>query len=132
MGEDFRTFDEFWPFYVRQHLKPLTRRFHFVGLGAGMGCAVALAATRRPAWILAGLVTAYGSAWIAHIFIEKNRPATFRHPVWSLLGDFRMCGLMAIGQMDAEVARAMSMNGASAHATDERVAGVAAADVTLN
>jgi len=100
-----RQFNEFWPHYVDQHGRPLNRRLHFAGTTLGLLC-LAGAALFGSAWLLpAGLVTAYGTAWIGHAFVEHNRPATFRHPVLSLLGDFRMYGLMWAGRMDNEIQR---------------------------
>ena len=100
----YQTFEEFWPYYVREHSLPLTRRFHFVGTLLALICVV-VAAVVSWQFLLIALVAGYGPAWVAHFFIEKNRPATFTYPVWSLLADFRMFWLMATGRMDAEVAR---------------------------
>ncbi len=96
---------EFWPFYVREHLDPVTRRLHFVGTAGVFACAVSALATGEP-WLLAGMPLAgYGFAWAAHAFVERNRPATFTHPLWSLAGDFHMFFLMLAGRMAAEVER---------------------------
>jgi len=99
------TFEEFWPFYVSQHVKEGTRALHFAGTTAGLGWLLAAAAFRRPHFLLHALVSSYGLAWIGHFFVEKNRPATFDYPLWSLLADFRMYGLMWQGKMTAEVSR---------------------------
>src|SRR5262245_40438220 len=103
----FSTFEEFWPFYVSQHSKAGTRALHFAGTTAGLLCAAAALADRRPRFLVAGLVLSYGLAWIGHFAIEKNRPATFQHPLWSFLGDFRMYGLMWRGRMTGEAQRLM-------------------------
>jgi hypothetical protein len=101
----FASFAEFWPFYVGEHSQPVTRWLHF----AGTSCAIvfiAAAVVLGPPWLLlAAPVAAYGFAWIAHFTVERNRPATFTYPLWSLLGDFKMYGLMWAGKMDAEVAK---------------------------
>jgi|SRR5215471_6075752 len=108
-GSSFSTFEEFWPFYVSQHSKGGTRALHFAGTTIGLVCVAAAAADRRPAFLVAGLVLSYGLAWIGHFAIEKNRPATFQHPLWSLRGDFRMYGLMWRGRMTGEAARLLSL-----------------------
>ena len=100
-----RRFDEFWPQYLREHARPLTRRLHFAGTSLGLLCLAGAALLGEPRLVAAAPVVAYGFAWTGHFFVERNRPATFRHPVLSLLGDFRMYGLMWAGRMDGEVER---------------------------
>ncbi|HEY7690157.1 MAG TPA: DUF962 domain-containing protein [Dongiaceae bacterium] len=105
MDAPFRSFEEFWPHYVGEHRRPMTRRLHFVGTTAGILFAIAAAVLLSPWLLLAVPVAAYGLAWIGHFFVEGNKPATFRHPLWSLWGDIRMYGLMWRGRMDSEVER---------------------------
>jgi hypothetical protein len=105
----FRTFEEFWPFYVSQHGLPATRALHFAGTTMVL-VALVVGAARLSLWSLpAAAVLGYGPAWIGHFFFEKNRPATFTHPLWSLRGDFRMWRLMLRGKMGPEVERAMRL-----------------------
>ena len=100
-----RSYREFWPFYVREHALPATRRLHFAGTAGAILLAAAVAAGASP-WLLAALpVCGYGFAWAAHAFVERNRPATFSHPLWSLAADFHMFALMLAGRMEAEAAR---------------------------
>ncbi len=99
------TFDEFWPRYLRQHSRVATRRVHVVGtiLGLTLLAAAVLIGDWRLA--VAALVVGYGAAWISHAFIERNRPETFSHPVWSLLGDLRMSWLAVTGGLARELER---------------------------
>jgi hypothetical protein len=95
--------DGFWPFYVSQHLNPVNRRLHFYGTLLGLALGAAALAARSPWLAGAGLAAAYGLAWIGHFFHEKNRPATFAHPLLSLRADFRMFWLTLRGEMDTEI-----------------------------
>jgi len=86
----FASFAEFYPFYLGEHANRTCRRLHFVGTSLVVVALVALAVTRNPWWILAALACGYGFAWIGHFFFEHNRPATFRHPLYSFAGDWVM------------------------------------------
>jgi hypothetical protein len=105
MPERFATYQEFWPFYVSQHRHPMTRRLHFLGTSL-VWTALVAGVLIRPLWLLAAPLAGYGFAWLGHFAFEKNRPATFTYPLWSLRGDFRMFRLMLLGTMDPEVERA--------------------------
>ena len=86
----FTSFAEFYPFYLGEHSDIACRRLHFVGSTLTLLCLVALIVTFNPLWIVAAVVCGYGFAWIGHFFFERNKPATFRHPIYSLMGDWRM------------------------------------------
>lgn len=101
-----RSFGEFWPFYVCEHSRPATRALHAAGTLASTALLVGLAASGRWRWLPAALVVGYGFAWAAHFFVEHNRPATFKHPLWSFIADYKMVALMLAGRMGEEVARA--------------------------
>jgi hypothetical protein len=101
----FATFAEFWPFYLGEHSKRTTRALHLVGSTAGLICLVLAAAIRTPALLLLGLVFGYAFAWIGHFFVEHNRPASFRYPLWSFVADWKMWGLAVTGRLGRELER---------------------------
>jgi hypothetical protein len=105
MSEGFKSFAEFWPYYLSEHAKPVTRALHFVGTGAGLFLAFVSLISGNYWLLLVALVCGYGPAWIGHYFVEKNRPATFRHPLWSLIADFRMFFFFITGRLGAELRR---------------------------
>jgi hypothetical protein len=86
----FASFREFYPFYLSEHANRTSRRLHFIGSCGVLVLAAVAIARGDPWWLLAALVCGYGFAWVGHFFFEKNRPATFRYPLWSLMGDWRM------------------------------------------
>ena len=108
MEKRLATFEEFWPFYVSQHMHPGTRALHFVGTALVLASLVAAVAA-SPWWLLAAPLAGYGFAWVGHFAVERNKPATFTYPLWSLRGDFRMFRLMLLGRMHPEVERAASL-----------------------
>jgi len=90
MSDRKANFAEFWPFYLQEHAKPETRYLHYVGTALVIALAIFALVTQR--WVLLALmpVAGYFFAWVAHFFVEKNKPATFTHPLWSLISDFKM------------------------------------------
>jgi hypothetical protein len=104
--ERIDTYAQFWTHYLRQHARPATRALHYVAiLGGVLFLAIALASGQ---WLLipAGLVVGYAFAWVGHFAVEGNRPASFGHPAWSLISDFRMLSLFLLGRLHPELKRA--------------------------
>lgn len=106
MAREHLSFAEFWPFYLREHSKPATRALHYVGTSLVVAIALFAAISGRWTWLLAIPVAGYGFAWLAHFRVERNRPATFTHPLWSLAADFRMWWLWLTGRLGRELEQA--------------------------
>lgn len=103
---EYSSFKAFWPFYLREHAKPMTRIWHYVG--SSLAIAVLLWALVSQNWLLllAVPLAGYFFAWVSHAFVERNKPATFTYPLWSLIADYRMYGLFLVGKLDAELDKA--------------------------
>lgn len=101
-----RSFDDFWLFYLQEHSRPRTRALHYIGTALVLLLAAAAVLTGN--WWFAVMlpVAGYGFAWTAHAAVERNRPATFTYPLWSLLADFRMFFIWLSGRLPAELRRA--------------------------
>ncbi len=95
----YRTFAEFYPYYLSEHSNRTCRRIHFVGSSLGLVCLALLLVSQNPWWLLAGLVIGYAFAWVGHFYFEKNRPATFKYPFYSFAGDWMMWKDMATGKI---------------------------------
>jgi hypothetical protein len=85
-----RTFPEFYALYLAEHRHPLNRKLHFTGSTLALICLFFLVFTGNPWWLFAAVVCGYAFAWAGHFFVEHNRPATFKRPLMSLMGDWVM------------------------------------------
>ena len=86
----FSNFAEFYPFYLSQHQNQTCRRLHFVGSTLGLLGLGAAVVTGKKRYVAAGIVAGYGCAWVGHFFFEHNKPATFKYPLYSFMGDWVM------------------------------------------
>lgn len=95
----FNSFADFYPYYLSEHGNSTCRRLHFIGTSLVIFI-LAFAIGRGNGWLLLAVpVAGYSFAWVGHFFFEKNRPATFQHPLYSLLGDFVMYRDMILGKV---------------------------------
>ncbi len=99
MSSRFNSFHEFYPYYLSEHANATSRRLHFIGSCLVLGFLVDAFVTGNYWLVLAALLCGYGFAWIGHFFFEKNRPATFRHPLYSFIGDWAMFKDILIGRI---------------------------------
>jgi len=106
MSERYTNFSEFWPFYLREHSLPRTRALHYIGTTLVIAIAIYAAVAGQWLWLLAMPLAGYFFAWIAHFTIEKNRPATFTYPLWSLYADFKMWFCWLTGRLGSELDKA--------------------------
>jgi hypothetical protein len=99
MKQAYDSFAEFYPFYLSQHRNRTCRRLHVVGLALGLSTGLVALTSRIWALLPVTLLIGYAFGWIGHFFFEKNRPATFGHPLYSFLGDFTMAKDIVTGKM---------------------------------
>ena len=95
----FHRFAEFYPFYLGEHRNRTCRRLHFIGSTLVIATLVLALCSGQLRWLWLMPLFGYGCAWIGHYRFEKNRPATFKHPLYSLLGDWVMYGQMLTGKI---------------------------------
>ncbi len=99
----YKSFKAFYPYYLKEHADYKNRQLHFIGTLLLISFLIAGIITGK--WILFALIplTGYGFAWVGHFFIEKNRPATFTYPFYSLAGDFVMFWDILTGQINKKI-----------------------------
>ena len=95
----FRSFAEFYPYYLGEHSNPTCRRLHFVGTSQVIALLAYTIGSGKWLLLLAVPLFGYGFAWVGHFFFEKNRPATFTYPLYSLIGDFAMFRDILLGKI---------------------------------
>jgi len=98
-------YEEFWPYYVSQHLHPATRAVHVASTAGALACGATAVALLNPLVLAAAPVVGYGPAWASHFVIEKNRPASFGHPFWSFRADFRLFRKFFARTLEYDVAK---------------------------
>jgi hypothetical protein len=106
MADRIISFAEFWPHYLRAHSDPRTRALHYFGTSLGIVLLLGFVITQDWRCLVAAPVAGYAFAWFGHVVFEKNRPATFGHPLWSLFGDFYMLFLWLTNRLAPELLRA--------------------------
>ena len=90
MSHDFKSLKEFYPYYLTEHLDSTNRALHFIGTSIVIILGITALITQTWSNFLYVPLAGYGFAWVGHFFFEQNKPATFKYPVWSLMGDFLM------------------------------------------
>ena len=103
---DYQTYSDFWPYYLQEHAKPSTRLTHYVGTALVLLILARALLLQEWMWLFAVPLAGYGFAWFSHAFMERNKPATFTYPLWSLISDFRMFFLWVTGRLGPHLQRA--------------------------
>ena len=86
----FTTFADFYPFYLGEHRNPVCRVLHFIGTSVGLSLLITAFITKLWWLIPVGIVQGYAWAWVGHFGFEKNKPASFKQPLYSFMGDWVM------------------------------------------
>jgi hypothetical protein len=95
----FDSFEAFYPFYLQEHSDRTCRRLHFVGSSLALTCLAMMVITGKPQYFVYGLLCGYGCAWMGHFGFEKNKPASFKRPLYSFMGDWVMYKDMWTGKI---------------------------------
>ena len=103
----FDSYEQFFDFYLQQHSDPRNRLLHAIGTTLGVAVVVWAFVSGHRWYALLFFPIGYGFAWTGHFGLEKNKPATFGHPFWSFISDFRMVGMMLTGRLAARMERAV-------------------------
>ncbi|UTW48101.1 DUF962 domain-containing protein [Bacterioplanoides sp. SCSIO 12839] len=99
LEQPFRSFAEFYPYYLSEHSDRVCRSLHYIGSSAVLFCLAYSLLSGQYVWLWALPVLGYGMAWIGHFFFEHNKPATFKYPLWSFMGDWVMLKDFLTGQI---------------------------------
>lgn len=98
MSKEYKTLKEFYPYYLEEHQNPTCRSLHFVGTGLLFLILAASLYLGNYLWLISIPFVGYGFAWVGHFFFEKNKPATFKYPIFSLVSDFKLFFDLLLGK----------------------------------
>ena len=98
MSKEYKTLKEFYPYYLEEHQNPTCRSLHFVGTGLLFMILAASLYLGNYLWLASIPFVGYGFAWVGHFFFEKNKPATFKYPIFSLVSDFKLFFDLLVGK----------------------------------
>lgn len=98
-GFEYKTFEEFYPYYLSEHSNRTCRRLHFIGTSIAIALLAAAAVTLTWWLVPVAIVQGYAWAWVGHFGFEKNKPATFKYPTFSFIGDWKMWWQMLTGKL---------------------------------
>ena len=104
----FTSYEEFFAFYLEEHSDRRNRLLHAIGTSLGLAVIAAAFIFKHPIYALTWPIVSYGFAWTGHFLIEGNKPASFGHPFWSFISDFRMLWLMLTGRLEKRLANGSS------------------------
>jgi hypothetical protein len=93
------SFEQFYPFYLNEHLNPICRLLHFIGTSIGLAFLIAALVFGSGVLVVVGLVQGYAWAWVGHFVFEKNKPASFKQPLYSFMGDWVMWFQLLTGKI---------------------------------
>ena len=99
----YQTFKEFYPYYLKEHSNKTNRILHFIGTLLVIVFLLAGFLTKKYSFFYFMPIAGYGFAWLGHLLFEKNKPATFTYPIWSLLSDFLMFYHICTGQLNKKL-----------------------------
>ena len=106
----FKSFWEFYPYYLTEHRDLVCRSLHFIGTTLVFAVLLIGIATLKWQYFALIPVAGYGFAWAGHFFFERNKPATFQYPLYSLGSDFVMYWHIITGQIGRQMNRAKQMH----------------------
>ena len=95
----FNSFKEFYPFYLSEHSKKITKILHAVGSLLVLSILFYSIITKDFIKLAYTPIVGYGFAWIGHFVFEKNKPATFQYPLYSFIGDWVMLKAILTGKI---------------------------------
>ena len=101
----FTSFSEFYPYYLSEHRNSTCRSLHYIGSSIGLGVLLFALTSGKFQYIPLALIAGYAFAWVGHFFFEHNKPATFRYPLWSFIGDWVMLKDFLLGRIDRKLPR---------------------------